>query len=396
MRHKKTCNKNIDSGLVWIMAIICGITVANLYYNQPLLGDLSRSFNVSTKTIGLVSTFTQIGYGMGMFFIIPLGDIVERKGMILKLLLASAVSLVLFGVCGSFRSLLGFSFLVGFTTVIPQVIVPFAAELSPPKKRGKVLGTVLSGLLAGILLARTVSGFIGSFLGWRSMYYIAAVLMVILYIGVIKFLPKSQPASKESYKNIMISLKDIIKKEPLLREASLSGAMMFGAFSIFWTTIIFFLESSSYNMGSETAGLFSLIGIAGIIAAPVIGNFSDKRGTKFAVGLSIFFATMGFVVFLIFGYTIIGLIFGLILLDLGTQSGQVSNQTRVHSLSPEVRNRLNTIFMVAYFIGGAMGSFVGTYSWNLYGWPGVCISGLIFLFIAVINHIITIKHINSH
>lgn len=249
----------------------------------------------------------------------------------------------------------------------------------------------MSGLLAGILLARTISGFIGTFLGWRSMYYIAAVLMIILYIAVVRFLPKSEPLSRESYKNILISLKDIIKKESLLREASLSGAMMFGAFSIFWTTIIFFLESPSYNMGSKTAGLFSLIGISGVIAAPIIGSFSDKKGTKFTVGISIFFAAAGFVVFLIFGHNIVGLIIGLILLDLGTQSGQVSNQTRVHSLLPEARSRLNTVFMVAYFIGGALGSFIGTYSWNSYGWMGVCISGLTFLSIALINHIVTMR-----
>ncbi|EDK32756.1 MFS transporter [Clostridium kluyveri] len=393
MEHKEIDHKNIDSRLVWIMAIICGVTVANLYYNQPLLGELSRSFNVSTKDIGLVSTFTQIGYGIGMFFIIPLGDIIERKGMILKLLLASAISLLLFASCKDIKAVIVCSFLVGFTTVIPQLIVPFAAELSLPEERGRVLGTVLSGLLAGILLARTISGFIGTFLGWRSMYYIAAVLMIILYIAVVRFLPKSEPLSRESYKNILISLKDIIKKESLLREASLSGAMMFGAFSIFWTTIIFFLESPSYNMGSKTAGLFSLIGISGVVAAPIIGSFSDKKGTKFTVGISIFFAASGFVVFLIFGHNIVGLIIGLILLDLGTQSGQVSNQTRVHSLLPEARNRLNTVFMVAYFIGGALGSFIGTYSWNSYGWMGVCISGLTFLFIALINHIITIRSV---
>lgn len=393
MEHKEIDHKNIDSRLVWIMAIICGVTVANLYYNQPLLGELSRSFNVSTKDIGLVSTFTQIGYGIGMFFIIPLGDIIERKGMILKLLLASAISLLLFASCKDIKAVIVCSFLVGFTTVIPQLIVPFAAELSLPEERGRVLGTVLSGLLAGILLARTISGFIGTFLGWRSMYYIAAVLMIILYIAVVRFLPKSEPLSRESYKNILISLKDIIKKESLLREASLSGAMMFGAFSIFWTTIIFFLESPSYNMGSKTAGLFSLIGISGVVAAPIIGSFSDKKGTKFTVGISIFFAASGFVVFLIFGHNIVGLIIGLILLDLGTQSGQVSNQTRVHSLLPEARNRLNTVFMVAYFIGGALGSFIGTYSWNSYGWMGVCISGLTFLSIALINHIITIRSV---
>ncbi|CAB1251201.1 MFS transporter [Clostridium sp. MT-14] len=393
MQDHNGISKSIDPDLVRIMAIICGATVANLYYNQPLLGELSREFNVSVRNIGLVSTLTQIGYGMGMFFIIPLGDILERKNMILKLLLASVISLILFASSKNLNWLIVSSFLVGFTTVIPQLVVPFAAELSAPRERGKVLGTVLSGLLAGILLARTISGFLGALLGWRSVYYIASILMIVLYVVVSKSFPKNEPKLIESYKNIMISLKDLVKNEPLLREASLSGAMMFGAFSIFWTTLIFFLESPIYNMGSEAAGLFALLGISGVIAAPIIGRLSDKKSAKFAVGVSIFFAVMGFIVLFIFGNRIAGLILGLILLDLGTQSGQVSNQTLVHSLSPEARNRLNTVFMVAYFTGGALGSFAGTYSWNLYGWKGVCTAGLAFLTVAVINHVVHTKKI---
>ncbi|MEY8000292.1 MFS transporter [Clostridium sp. Mt-5] len=393
MQKDDLINKGIEHHLVLIMAVICGVTVANLYYNQPLLGQLSREFNISTGNIGLVSTLTQIGYGMGMFFIIPLGDILERKNMILKLLLASMASLMLFTFSRSLSWFVGSSFLVGFTTVVPQLVIPFAVELSSPNERGEVLGTVLSGLLVGILLARTVSGFLGAFLGWRSVYYIASALMIILYSVVYKLFPKNVPSTKDSYKNIMISLKDLVKKESVLRESSLSGAMMFGAFSVFWTTLIFFLESPIYNMGSKAAGLFALLGISGVIAAPIMGRLSDRKSTEFAVGVSIFFAVTGFVVLFIFGSKIIGLILGLILLDLGTQSGQVSNQTRVHSLSPESRNRLNTVFMVAYFTGGALGSFVGTYSWNLYGWKGVCTAGLTFLTVAVVNHIVTIKNI---
>ncbi|WP_446898665.1 MFS transporter [Clostridium sp. LBM24168] len=390
--HKDTVSFNkINHGLVIIMALICCITVANLYYNQPLLGDLARSFNVSSKSIGLVSTLTQIGYGVGMFFIIPLGDIKERRSLILKLLVILSIFLVLFALSPNITFLIITSFIIGFTTVIPQLIIPFAAELSEPETRGKTIGSVFSGLFIGILLARTVSGFIGSFFGWRTMYYIASVLTIILFFIVLKFLPKNYPKFKKSYRETMFSMKGLLKKEPILREASLNGAMMFGTFSIFWTTLIFFLESPHYNLGSEAAGLFALLGISSVIASPIVGNISDKKGPKYVVGISIIFSIIAFVILMVLGYKLWGIALGLILLDLGTQSAQVANQTRIQSLSPDERNRLNTIFMVSYFLGGALGSFVGTYSWNMLRWNGVCLSGFIFLIIATLNHVLTIR-----
>ncbi|MCH3964772.1 MAG: MFS transporter [Clostridium sp.] len=392
--YKNTISPNkISHGLLVIMSLICCITVANLYYNQPLLGDIARSFNASSRDIGLVSTLTQIGYGTGMLFIIPLGDIKERRNLILKLLIILSVFLALFSLSPNITCLIITSFMIGFTTVIPQLIIPFAAELSNPEERGKILGSVFSGLFAGILLARTISGFIGSLWGWKAMYYIASICTIILFLIVARFLPRSYPKSEKSYTQTMFSLINLIKNQPVLREASLNGAMMFGTFSIFWTTLIFFLESPAYHLGSKSVGLFALLGISSIIASPIVGRISDKKGAKFIVGISTMLSILAFIILLILGYKLWGIALGLILLDLGTQSAQVGNQTRVQSLSPEFRNRLNTIFMVSYFLGGALGSFIGTYSWTVFKWNGVCISGLVFLTIAILHHIFTIRKI---
>lgn len=392
--YKDTVSSSSDGikhSLVIIMSLICCVTVANLYYNQPLLTDFARSFNVSSKYIGLVSTLTQIGYGTGMLFIIPLGDIQERRSLILKLLIILSLFLVLFALSPNIICLIVISFIIGFTTVIPQLIIPFAAELSNPKERGKTLGSVFSGLFAGILLARTVSGFVGSVWGWKTMYFIASICTIILFFIVARFLPKSYPKSNKSYRQIMFSMKSLLKNEPVLRESSLNGAMLFGAFSIFWTTLIFFLESPAYNLGSKTVGLFALLGISSIITSPMVGSISDKKGGKFVVGISTILSILAFIILMTLGYKLWGIALGLILLDLGTQSAQIGNQTRIQNLSPESRNRLNTIFMVSYFLGGALGSFVGTYSWNIFKWRGVCISGLVFLTIAILNHMHTIR-----
>ncbi|KNF09208.1 major facilitator transporter protein [Gottschalkia purinilytica] len=372
--------------LVLLMAITCGISVANIYYNQPLLGDLARYFNVSTKSIGLVSTFTQVGYGLGMLAIVPLGDIKERKSLIIKMLAFSVFSLILLGTSMNFYWLLLASFLVGFSSIITQLIVPFAAELASPNQRGSIIGKVLSGLLIGILLARTVSGFIGSIFGWRSIFFIGAFLIVSLSYALIKLLPSSLPKSNESYIQTMLSLVDLFKSNSVIKASSITGAMMFGAFNVFWTTLIFFLESPTYGLGAKEAGIFGLLGVAGVFAAPLIGKLSDKKTPRFVVGLSILMSLISYIIFYIFGKNIIGLIVGVIFIDLGTQSGQVSNQTRIHNISSEARSRYNTIFMFTYFLGGSIGSFLGTYSWNIWKWKGVCISGLILMVIATITH----------
>lgn len=376
----------ISRQLVWVLAIACGATVANLYYNQPLLADMATSFHVPFSRIGLVATVTQIGYAMGMFLFVPLGDTKERKKMIIWLLMAVSVALILTGAAQSLVWLEAASFLIGVTTVVPQVIVPLAAQLASPNERGRVVGMVMSGLLIGVLLARTFSGLLGAALSWRAVYFMAAALMLLLALILGRALPRQAATAKLSYVELMSSLWKLARSQPGLRQASVIGGMLFGAFSAFWTTLVFFLATPPYHYGSQVAGLFGLVGVVGASAAPIVGRLADRKSPRFTVGFAIYASVLSFLILWMFGHALTGLIAGVILLDLGTQAGQISNQARIYSMLPEARNRLNTVYMVSYFLGGSLGSFAGASGWALGGWTGVMVSALLMLAVSLLAH----------
>lgn len=376
----------LNSFLVLVMAAASGITVANLYYIQPLLGEIARTFHVTQVSVGFTSMLTQIGYALGMLLILPLADIREKKSLIILMLLCSACSLIFMFFSFNITVVSIAAFAVGFTSVVPQLIVPLAAQLAEPKERGKIIGTVMSGLLIGILLSRTLSGIIGEYFGWRKVYLLAASLMILLAIFLSRLLPICPSNSKMRYNELFKSMISLTKTFSVLREASINGAMMFAAFSAFWTSLTFLLESTHYNMGADAAGLFGLIGVAGAIAAPIVGRIADKKSPKFTVGIGILVVIASYLCFFMLGFKLLGLIIGVILLDLGVQSCQISNQARVHALNDEARNRINTVYMVSYFLGGSFGSFLGSYSYANFGWSGVCILGLLTQLIAVVVH----------
>ncbi|UJF34050.1 MFS transporter [Paenibacillus hexagrammi] len=367
--------KPLSKALIIFMAVSCGLTVANLYYNQPLLADIGRSFDVDARHVSFVSMLTQIGYAAGMFLFIPLGDIRERRKLIGLLLLAVGISLIGVASAQNLAWMYTASLAVGITTVAPQMIVPLAAQLAAPHERGKVIGSVMSGLLIGILLARTVSGWVGEWLGWRFMYGLAALLMFILAFLVFRVLPVSKPDVQMSYPDLMKSMGTLVKEQRTLREAALIGVFMFGSFSVFWTSLTFFMEGPDYGYGSGVAGLFGLVGVVGAAAASVIGRLADRLRPASMVGFMIATALVSYVGFELFGTSIWGLAIGVILLDLGIQGAQVSNQARIYGMLPEARSRLNTIYMVSSFIGGAIGSSAGGYAWSISGWSGVCLVG---------------------
>lgn len=381
----------IKGSLVLLMATACGIIVANLYYAQPLLSQIASTFNVSQQSISLVPMLNQIGYAIGMFFILPLGDIKEKRSLIILMLLLSAVSLTLMSVSQNINMLFFSAFAIGLTNVAPHLIIAFAAQLSKPSERGKIIGTVMSGLLIGILFSRTFSGIVGSAFSWRLVYAIAVGLIILLTLLLWILFPFSPAKSNIGYTNLLKSLWNLIKNEPVLRQASLSGAMMFAAFSAFWTTLIFLLESPAYKLGAQTAGLFGLVGVIGALAVPLVGKFADKKSPKFTLLIAVFCSALSFICFWMLGLKLWGLIIGVILLDLGTQSGQISNQTKIYALNGEARNRINTVFMVSYFIGGSLGSYLGVYGWSRFGWNGVCAVGLCFLLVEIISQIIRKK-----
>lgn len=382
-QETKQAGTGIDLRIVWLLTIVSAMAAANLYYIQPLLADIARSFAISQGAASVSAMLTQLGYALGLLLIVPLGDSIDRRTLLAITLMAVTVALVATAVAPSATILAIASFAVGVTTVGPQIIVPFAASLANPQKRGRVVGTIMSGLLIGVLLARTVSGFIAAQLGWRTMYWIAAGMMLALAGVLWLVLPKEQPRARMSYPQMFKSLWQFIRTEPVLREASLFGGLAFGAFSVFWVTLVFFLETPPYHYGSEVAGLFGLAGVAGALAASNIGKLSDRINARTITGIMLLITLVAFVLFWLIGQMLWGLIIGVILLDLGTQGTHISNQTRIYSLNAQANSRLNTVYMVSYFIGGSLGSLLGTYGWSIGHWTGVSLVGIVMLLAAL-------------
>jgi len=378
-------NNFLTKGMTLLLAISGGILVANLYYNQPLLSEIAKTFNVTSQETGLISTFTQLGYALGIFLLVPLGDIKEKRKLILMLTFLVIIALLGVATAQNLIWIYISSFIVGLTTVSPQIITPLAAELARPEERGKVVGTVVSGLLFGILLARTVSGYIGYIAGWRFMFVFAAILIGLLDIILYFKLPITTSNENLTYKELIKSVIKIACKYKTLRYVSISGSMLFGAFSMFWTTLTFFLEGSPYYMHSNQIGLFGLLGAVGALGAPIIGRLNDKKNPKIVAVICSGIGILSYLIFYFFGMNIFGVILGVVLLDLGIQGAQISNQTRIYSLNQDERSRINTVFVVSNFIGAAVGSSLGSLVWNLYNWNGVCIAGLIMITIALVT-----------
>ncbi len=367
--------RSLRLGLVWLMAASTGATVANLYYNQPLLGDIGRDLGASGGSLGLVPTMTQVGYAAGMLLLVPLGDSHERRRLIVVMAALASLALLGAALAPDLPWLIAASFAVGITSVVPQLLLPFAAQLAPDEQRGRVVGMVMSGLLIGILLSRTVAGFVGTQLGWRAMFWVAAGLMLAQGPILRLALPAQPPVATMSYPELLRSLGRLARTEPVLRLHSALGALTFGAFSAFWATLALYLQSMPERHGPEVAGLFGLVGVAGAAAAPLVGRYADVRGDRRINALAIGVLLASFGVLFWLGSWLWGIALGVVLLDLGAQANQISNQARVYSLRPEARSRMNTIYMTTYFVGGAAGAWLGTAAWTRWGWLGVCAAG---------------------
>ncbi|MBS7564142.1 MFS transporter [Mucilaginibacter sp. Bleaf8] len=391
----KTSAAQLTPAVLWIMTLATGLVVANIYYNQPLLGDIAHTFHISNGEAGQIAMYTQIGYATGLLFIIPLADMFKRKRLMLVdfafviaalLLAAKAPNITVLGIA---------SFLVGIASVVPQVLVAMVAHLSLPEERGKKIGFVMSGLLIGILLSRTLSGFIGEHLGWRNMFYIAAGLMVIMGALIALLVPEVEPDYKGSYGKLMKSLVDIARQEPQLRIAALRGGLCFAGFSAFWTTLVFLLQGPPFNEGSAVAGSFGLVGAFGALAASLVGRLSDKVDASRLITYTLLLTLVSFIVFLFSGSSMIGLIIGVILLDMGVQATHISNQAIIFSLNPAARNRINTVYMVTYFVGGSLGTFVAAKVWGSYHWVGVCVVGIVLSIAVLLLHLLNSRKTNT-
>jgi len=373
----------IDRRTVAVMFTASAVSVGNIYYCQPLLSEIGRSLGVSDRAIGYLPMWTQAGTALGMFTFVPLGDMFPRRRLIVVMSIVSALTVAMMAMAPNLALINAAGFAIGLAGIVSHLILPFAAKLAPPERRGHVVGTVLSGLLLGILLARVVSGFVGDQLGWRAMYWIAVAAMLGLAIALRYTLPYDHPEPGLRYAELARSIVHLVRTQPVLREAGIIGGLLFGAFSSFWATLVFFLATPPYHYGPRVAGLFRLVGATGVLFAPWAGKLTDRKGPAFTVTFAILITIVAYAIFNLSGRTLAGLISGVILLDLGVQAGHVANQTRIYALVPEARIRLNTVYMVMYFLGGSLGSALGAWGWSHWKWHGVCAAGTLQLMMAL-------------
>ncbi|MFT9076078.1 MFS transporter [Ethanoligenens sp.] len=383
----------LNRSLILLMATASGVSVANIYYIQPLLEQIAGAYHVTQAGAGLLATLTQVGYALGLFLILPLADLVERKKLVLTMLVLAAFSLLTMFLSSNFALTATACLAIGTTSVIPQLMVPLCAKLSSNADRGKNIGHIMSGLLIGVLLSRVVSGIIGKYLGWKAIYLLAVFFMAALFLLLKRMLPVCEVGMRVKL-NYIASLKSVFTlpgKFPVLREAAINAALIMAAFSALWTTLTFQLQGSPFHFNTSLIGMFGLLGITGILFAPFAGKLSDNKGAKFTVGVTILIILVSYLLFLAFGFRLWGLVLGVILLDMGVQCCNVANQTRIQNLNEEARNRITLVYMVSLFLGGAVGSYLGTLLYHRLGWCGFCAFGLLTQVLAALVHVATMK-----
>ena len=365
-----------------LMAIAAGASVANIYYNQPILKDISSTFNVTESKAGTISLLSQIGYGIGLFFIIPLGDKINKKNLILGLSLMLFVTLALMTLTTNIYQVWILSLLIGLLSVSVQVILPMAASLDSVK-RGKTVGTIFTGILIGILAARVLSGFIAQWLNWRFVYAFSAVLILAITLLLKASLPNVKNEFNGHYFMLLRSVLLQIKRFSLLREASLTGALLFGVFCSFWTTLTFHLSGPPFYFHSHIIGLFGLVAIAGALMAPYIGKLADKGNSKRSLLLAVWMIIFSLALMKFMPNSVLILVIAVIILDIGVQAMQVTNVAMIYTLDQTSHSRINTVYMTSYFSGGALGTFVGLQCWKYGGWDLVVWQMLLWSFLAL-------------
>jgi predicted MFS family arabinose efflux permease len=377
-------SKPMSPRLLGLMAVACGVSVANPYFSQPLLGSFAGYFHAPAWQIGLIATAAQVGYGTGLFFFLPLGDLLERRRLIVWLVNACAVCLVGMALSPTLPLLILTQLLVALTAISPQILIPLGSEMVPANQRGKLVGTLMSGLLCGILLARVVAGVVADHFGWRTLYWGAAVAMLALGVSLRLALPRQEPTNRMSYRQLMQSLVGLWREQPILRTAAVGGGLSFACFTAFWTCLSF-LMVERFHRGATEAGLFGIVGLIGAAGAPAAGRLSDRKGFGFTVAAALILTAASFALMWMW-VTILGLVIGVLVMDLGVQSVQVAAQAKVLSLIPNARSRLNTVYMVTRFVGGAFGATFGAFAWSLARWPGVCGLCLLLMGFALLFH----------
>lgn len=368
--------------LTFVLAAASGVSIANIFYSQPLLDLIAQTFHVTDGTASIVVTVTQLGYAAGIIVLMPLGDLVESRGLASRVLIVTAIASAVAGFSTSLPLFLVVSAILGFTSVVAQIVVPVAAHLAPAGQGGRYVGQVMSGLLLGIMLARSVSSFLADVWGWRSVYLVSAVLMVIMAVVLALTLPKREPDHTGSYGSLMISIWHLIREEPALRRRAVMQALMFGTFSAFWTSVTYELIKDHHLSQTEVA-IFALVGAAGAIAAPIAGRIGDRGLGNPATGIVFALAAVSMAIAGFGVHNLIVLALAGVLLDLAVQGNLVLSQQEIYALRPDARSRLNTVFIGSVFFGGAIGSALSGALYEDAGWSGVAILGVVLALIGL-------------
>ncbi|WP_316821563.1 MFS transporter [Pedobacter gandavensis] len=359
----------IHAGVIPLMAVSAGIIVANVYYNQPILKEIAVTMQASESEIGKISMIAQLGYGLGMFFLLPLGDKVNRKNLIILLAALLCLTLILTSLSSSVLQISVLSFFVGLFSTPAQIILPMAATLGK-ENRGATVGKVFSGILVGILGARVLAGLLTEWFGWRSVFGLSAFMVLIMTVLLKIYLPEAPAKFKGNYGSLLKSTLSLIKEYKVLRQAAILGAFTFGVFCSFWTTLTFHLSAPPLNFHSGTIGMFGLIAIGGALVAPYFGKLADKGSVYKSLLITVSMVIGSIVLIKLFPFSISVLILSVFFLDIGVQATQITNFTRIYSLDEQAHSRLNTIYMTTYFIGAAVGTYGGLLAWKFGGWDG--------------------------
>ncbi|HDR1955921.1 TPA: MFS transporter [Enterobacter hormaechei] len=374
--------QGLSPALILLMSVATGLAVASNYYAQPLLDTIARAFDLSASSAGFIVTAAQLGYAAGLLFLVPLGDMFERRMLIVSMTLLAAGGMLITASSQSLTLMIIGTALTGLFSVVAQILVPLAATLASPEKRGKVVGTIMSGLLLGILLARTVAGLLASLGGWRTVYWVASVLMVIMALALWRGLPKVKQENHLNYPQLLASVFSLFTRDKLLRTRAILGCLTFANFSILWTSMAFLLAAPPFNYSEGVIGLFGLAGAAGALGARPAGGLADKGKSHMTTSAGLVLLLLSWAAIWYGHVSVLALIVGILVLDLTVQGVHITNQTVIYRVKPDARNRLTAGYMTSYFIGGAAGSLISASAWQHAGWTGVCAIGAI---VAAIN-----------
>ena len=369
-------DEGVPASLLFIMACMAAVSVANIFYSQPLLSLMGNDLGIDEWRASLIAMITQVGYACGLFFIIPSGDKFDRKKIVSYSFSILTIALLCIALSNNFHAVMAASFKVGACSVMPQIFIPIAAQYSRPEKKGANVGLIVSGLLTGILASRVISGLVGEWLGWRSMYVIAAIVMSLCTLIVWRIMPYTENNYTGSYKRLMHSLFALIREYKLLRICALRAAFAFGSFHALWASLTFKMEQAPFYAGSDVVGLLGLCGVAGAMSASVVGRLVSRIGVRNFNLLGAALMLSAWIIAYLWGNTYTAIIITILILDIGMQCIQLSNQTVVFSLNTKASNRINTIFMTNYFIGGSLGTFLSGSAWSMAGRSGVTIVGI--------------------